>query len=273
MEILKLITNPNNIAGLWYVIAAFVALFGIIINNFFENKRRRSDKRHELIRTAYIESIDYIDFALKFFLKQNLHENSITEQEQTITRKYYKLFLSGSAHVLEAFSNFSKKFTELSVKLVKHDIEIKSLLTDINIQTQKRDNSLQLMNDINDKKKTYNDKKIHDEKLWNFYIQQFEEANLDFKNSASELDKLNYKKVEIELNRLKCAYNAMLYLSPLAYETIVKMREDIDRKLSHQDNEIIEKSIRLYLSQLEKTCNEFLEFIQKEIDKIENSAD
>lgn len=270
-EYVALLLNENNIKGAWYAIAAFIALAGIILNNYFENRRNRSDKKYELLRTAYMDAIDYIDFALKFYFKQDSLEGAEKVTNLDSSRKYYKLFLTGSAGVLDSFSKFSEEFNTGLLDIIKLDVELKVLEEDIKVSTDKRDNSLKIMTDLNDKRADYNNQKRKDKELWDLYTKQFEEANQRYELAASKIDETRSQQIKLSLTKYQRSYQEVIKISESAYNTILLMRNDIDRKLSKKERKTIEQSINKYMSQMKLTCNELLEHLQEQIDSLQNT--
>ena len=266
---LELLLNEQNISGIWVVIGATLAFFGVIANNFFENRRLRKERQHALIREAYLGGVEYISFYVQGISSIMSKANFEFDQSMgSSTEKYYKLFLIASADVIDAFTKFSQKSTRLVLDLSMTSLKLKKCMADVESHKESYKNALETMQKISEKRKECNDKNLNSEELLGFYERQFQEAQQDFDAAMEQHGIANKIQLKTHMLLLRECTQALLEISDDMYEAIISMRYDLDRKLSARESKQIRSSINLMLEQLQSSITQYINQIEQEIGKL-----
>lgn len=272
--LLSLLLSEKNISGIWVVIGATLALFGVLSNNFFENRRRKTDRKHALVRETYFGGVEYINYYFHMIANVNkLGADGQLNVDANITGKYYNLFMVASADVIEAFTNLFQVYTSTTFKLGMIIVDIKTLEGKINLANGSVENGLKMMNLSNDSKQEYNDKGFTDKAIWETYQRQYDEGLKMYDESSKNLDDFNKEFLEVQIQLLKESLSAMISASPKMYYAIITMRADLDRELNKTDSKTIKSSIDAMLVQLKSDVDGFVSELDNRIQEMTAETD
>lgn len=265
----ELLLNEKNIAGVWVVIGACLAFAGVLSNNFFENKRRKKERQHTLIRDAYFGGLEYIN--CYFHKIASIASTGVVygdERTYAASEKYYKLLLIASSDVIDAFTQLSRKNTRIIFDLSQLMLNLKQFQAEYDQCSAEIQNYLDMMNMINARFDEYNNQGLHDQSLWDLSQRQFDEAGEKFRTASEQRDFASKNILKTQISLLKKCMESMIDISPDMNNAIISMRYDLDRKLSKNDAQKINDSLNLTLEQLKEDCGVFIDNTERQLNEM-----
>jgi|GEM_PF-6453994 len=116
------------IALLGVILAAVIGFVGILINNYFENKRKREQRQIALVRDAYFGATEYISSINHILLRTMSGEEIKPDESYTqALQNYYKLLLIASPTVVQSFMILFDSFNEMFLSVMKKLVLFKEL--------------------------------------------------------------------------------------------------------------------------------------------------
>lgn len=270
-DVFKALFSEENASGLWVVIGVCFTLIGISKNNRAENKRRKKDREHELIRTAYFGAVEYINYSFhKILLIGQSGEVTRADNDIKNSEKFYKLFLIASPDVIDSFSKLSLKFAHIIGTLCERTIDLQQSSGSIAIHAQDKKYALEIMNRVNADRKEYNDKKKNAPELLEMFDAEFDKAKRDFEQSSIALEREDNNEHELKMTLLKECVEHILAVNEDMFNAILILRNDLEFKLSKKDAKKVEDSIKSMENQLNKDLIKQIDTINDKILKLKN---
>ncbi|MGH1376705.1 MAG: hypothetical protein ACRBCK_10185 [Alphaproteobacteria bacterium] len=263
---LELLFSKKSMAGAWAVIGALIALTGIILNNYWENRRKKKDREHELIREGYFGAVEYINhFTFKILTISQQGVIETTASDSVASEKYYKLFLIAPPEVINAITTLSSKIGDAIIELTRVVTDVQHVTAQKQEYNNAIQNSLRIMEEINQDRKEYNDKKENIPSLLRLYDEQYEKAQMDYSLYTKEVGITVKKEFELKIALIKKGIELMNTLYPDIYEAIFIMRNGLDQKLNKKDSQALQASINALVEQLTEKSARHIEELRLQI--------
>lgn len=268
-NLIYLMFSERGAAGLWAVVGALIALLGVFANNFFENKRRKKERQHTLIRDAYFGGLEYIN--CYFHKIASIASTGVVDGDEktyAASEKYYKLLLIASSEVIDAFSKLSRKNTRIIFDLSQLMLNLKQFQAEYDQCSVEIQNYLDMMNVINTRFEEYNNQGLHDQSVWDLSQRQFDESGEKFRMASRQRDAASKNILKTQISLLKKCLESMIDISPDMNSAIISMRYDLDRKLSKNDAQKINNSLELTLKHIKEDCGVFINNTEQQLNEM-----
>ncbi|GEM_PF-5838484 len=274
MDILDILISKENITGIWAVIGAVTAssitLFGIFINNLFENNRKRKDRQYALVVDGYNSALQYL--AKTYFLLMKVGGGKIVDMsdiESSSTEKFYKLFLIASPKVADSFIKLSSAYSSVIYSFFEKQLSMAATKSEMEVIQIGIDGNNKIINDILEDMKNYNRENMNNPEKFSFFQEQYSKSFSENEGLQLKIDLLQKKQTELQFTVLAACLDSVLKTSPLVYEVIFLMREDIERNLRGRDIRKIKKSFDLMIEQMRCDFEKLLDVLNKRISEME----
>lgn len=269
-EIFTPLMSPQNIGGFWAVITAIVALIGIGIKNYFEDKRKVKERQKLLIKEAHLEGIQYLSYVYNQILKLGSnYDIEINEEYVSYTAKFYNLFLVASPNVISQISEVSISFSKIALNLSEEKLEIKNVEHQIKANKEQRDAALKEMENINDIIDENSNKNIDSPEFYQSYQAAYNDIKTDYDRLLEEFGFLNNKRLELALALMKKAISSVIELAPLVYEAILEMRKDLERELKVEEKIEIKKTAEYMIKTMKEDYEVYMADLDNKIKALE----
>ncbi|WP_041794082.1 hypothetical protein [Micavibrio aeruginosavorus] len=277
MPLFETLIAPQNVIGLWTVIsatnAALITLLGIFLNNLYENKRKREDRKHKLIRDAYMGGIEYLSYSqnkINSFSKNGTLE--VEDHDREYSEKFYKLFAIASPEVIDIYSKLSAQYGDCLFTLGKDALLLQECSGKVAFHKQGIDIALEGMKIATENMHEYNAKKEDIPDLWALHTEQYNKSCLDFEAHSEQHDSAHKEELILRIKLLKNCMKALLDTTKPTYAALASMREELDRNLSQKDFKKIQKSIDFMQEKIERASNAFIKEIEDKIAIMEQAV-
>ncbi len=266
----KLLFSKENMAGVWAVFGASIALLGVFANNLWENGRKKKEREQALIREAYFGAVEYINYHTHAILRIGQSGQIETGSEGVAaSENFYKLFLIASPEVVDAFTKLSLKFTDIIMKLGESALNLQNCTWRISSHQQAIDNALTVMDQVNLDKKEYVDKKENNPELWDLFDERYQQAKQGFDTNRELIEVTQKQEFELKMKLLKECIELLLTTNSDTHGVIFMMRSDLDRKLSTKDSQKIKGSTNFLQEQLKVSLTGHIENLRLRILEME----
>lgn len=257
-ETFALLMSPQNVGGLWAVITALVALLGIFIKNFFEEKRKIKERQKVLIKDAYLGAAKYLAYMYYQLLKIGTSQNLNADTEIIAnTAKFYNLTLVGTPKIVGLVAKAAITYSNFIAEIGKKKLELDIVNNDIKIAEPIRDMALKKMQE-------YNENEINSPEL-------FETYSLEFDKYHEEIAQLSRKQSRLSSEILKETFQSTVSIAPLVYEALVEMREDLELKLEKKHRVEMNSTIETIISEMKVNSEKFIEIFDEALNETEES--
>lgn len=267
---LERLFEGNNIAGFWAVIGALIALLGIFINNFFENLRATEKRKLELVRECYFNALNYLALNNYKILKAAAGENlPLREGDIEASANYFQVFMVASPEVIKDITKLSSSYSRILLELSEDLIDLQILSSKLDEANKDIEFNLGVMNDINEKYAKLNENNNTSEELWNMLNQIFSEAKINFESSMGVQKHTNCEILTKKISLLKSGIQALSETSIDLYETILKMRQDLERKLNKKQISSVRSGFEVMLQELKLQIDVFIKKLENKIEELD----
>jgi hypothetical protein len=261
--------HDGNIAGLWAVVGALIALLGIFVNNFFENKRSNVSRKKILIKQAYMEAADSLAHYYHIVADLAVKDISAGVREDS-TAKSYKFYMSATPKSLSAFSGSYTAYTSDVYTLLLDKIDIQSKQVEMDSNNQSIDAALRRQGEINQERSVLNDRAAAGEDvsvLWQQLDEHYKEQVRIYDDAMTANATLNPEIASLKLRLSQKAAKILLRLHETNMQTLMVMRADLDLKLKRKDAKEFKELVANVSLLLEKDFCVFINSVNSRIEK------
>ena len=270
--------NDQNIAGAWVVvgaivtflgafIAALLGLAGILISNTLENKRKKRQRDHEIIKETYFDALHYLSFSYHQILKISSGENlSVDENSVSATYNFYKILLVASPEVIDKFTSTAGTLGSCLYHLIEKLVLFKKYDSEEQIAQDGIEFSINCMNEANADIKKYFDKGIDRPDVLEGYQAMFDNAQSNYYRNSEIKEEKTKEKYDAQITLVREGVKKAVEVSPAVYDCIFTMRKDLERQLTEEEMKKINKSTDAMIEKLELDTEEFIVKINKHVE-------
>ena len=243
-----------------------MAFLGVWLNNKSEDKRRRKQRDHDLIRETYFGAVEYVAYCIKVMASAGGDQfQELIESKELNTKNYYFLNLVATYDVMACFLKLSDKATEIIGKISLMHFEIVIINAEVKSELETRKIYQEQMDQILRDHKELISQETFSQEDSNSLLDRYQETMEKFNSTFDNALLLNKSLFERKISILKYTRQSMKETNPLIYEVLFLMRRDLDRKLSKKD---LEKMKMI----LDKSLSNSAEGIENMIVELENLA-
>jgi hypothetical protein len=253
-------------------IGAGVAFLGVWLNNKSEDKRRKDQRRHDLICETYFGAVEYIAYFVRVIASAGGDQFlELIQSKEANSKNYYFLNLVASSDVMASFVKLGDKATEIIAKVSLKHIEIVTIDSEIKSESK----MWQIYEDQMDKllgdHKELISQKGFSKNIADNILDCHGEILEKFNSSIERHSQLNQSLFQKKIDLMKFIKVSMRETNPMINEVVFLMRKDLDRKLSNKDLQnmkiVLERSLSNSVNSIDNMILELENFAQKEFSK------